>query len=60
VADNLHRKKPNCHETHKGGQGPTVCCSAIDDDDDDDVYAGNYLVTRFGVSDYIWKCLVIF
>jgi hypothetical protein len=23
--------------THKGGQGPTLGCSAIDDEDDDDV-----------------------
>jgi hypothetical protein len=32
--DNPHRIIPNCHETRKGGQGPTLGCSAIDDDDD--------------------------
>jgi hypothetical protein len=26
---------PNCHETRKGGQGPTLGCSAIDDGDDE-------------------------
>jgi hypothetical protein len=28
--------RPNCHETRKGGQDPTLGCSAIDDDDDDE------------------------
>jgi hypothetical protein len=36
-ADNPHRNIPNRHETRKGGQGPTLGCSAIDDDDDDDM-----------------------
>jgi hypothetical protein len=36
VADNPHRNLLNCHETRKGGQGPTLGCSANDDDDDDD------------------------
>jgi hypothetical protein len=35
VADNPHRNTPNCHETRRGGQGPTLGCSATDDDDDD-------------------------
>jgi hypothetical protein len=29
-----------CQETRKGGQGPTLGCSAFDDDDDDDVILG--------------------
>jgi hypothetical protein len=32
-ADNPHRLLPNCHETCKGGQGPTLGCSAVDDDE---------------------------
>jgi hypothetical protein len=34
-AFNPHRNIPDCHETCKGGQGPTLSCCAIDDDDDD-------------------------
>jgi hypothetical protein len=30
---NPHRNIPNRHETRKGGQGPTLGCSAIDDDE---------------------------
>jgi hypothetical protein len=33
-ADNPHCNIPNCRETHKGGQGPTLGCSTIDYDDE--------------------------
>jgi hypothetical protein len=34
-ADNPRLNIPTCHETRKGGQGPTLGCNANDDDDDD-------------------------
>jgi hypothetical protein len=36
---------PNCHETRKGGQGPTLGCSAIDDDEYNKQEARHQLLT---------------